>query len=267
MQQVWVPKPTNAVISVGVSALVLGIVSLIFSIISNPLGSAGGSLSEKTKDLIPDKIREWLEEVIESRRDVEAIEKAGSVFKPTMGESIAYIVAIVVLGVSFAYVKVITLSQIWELLPIFLVTSVIVGFVQKFSSIIYLRHKGVWSEHSIWPLGLVLFLFTTFAFKVPFSSPTRTVHSKKFTEHLSAIVAASEILIALAFAALFFVLLKAGFAPVGGAGLSMCVIGAFFGTFPISPLGGKDIFNHSKGLWAGIFIITLIIFVAWLLLI
>ena len=146
-------------------------------------------------------------------------------------------------------------------------SSFIVGFVQKFSSIVYLRSKGVWSEHSIWPLGLFLFLFTTFAFKIPFSSPTRSVHSKKFTERLGAITAASEILIGLAFAGLFFLLLKGGYAAVGGAGLSMCVLGSFFGTFPVSPMSGKDIFDYSKRLWVCLFIASLIVFAAWLFLV
>jgi hypothetical protein len=266
LQQVWVPKPANAAVAVGVSAAIIAVFAAILSVISNPLAKEGGVAAEKTEGLIPDKIKEWLEEVISSKREVEAAEKSGSLFKPTGPEIIAYIVAIVVLGISFAYVKVISLSQIWVLLPIFIVTSVIVGFVQKFVSITYLRSKGVWSEHSIWPLGLILFLFTTFAFRVPFSSPTRSTHSKKFTERLGAVVAASEILISLAFAGLFFLLLKVGFTSIGGAGLSMCVIGSFFGTFPVRPMSGKDIFNHSKRLWAGLFIGTLIVFAAWLLL-
>lgn len=227
----------------------------------------GGKPAEKTKGIIPDNVREWLEEVVSSRRKAEAVEKTGSLFKPTGTEVLAYIVAIIVLGVSFAYVKVITLSQLWALLPVFIATSVIVGFIQKFVSIVYLRSKGVWSEHSIWPLGLILFLFTTFAFRVPFSSPTRSVHSKKFTERLGAIVATSEILISLAFAGLFFLLMKIGYVAVGDAGLSMCVIGSFFGAFPVAPMSGKDIFKHSKSIWAGLFIATLAIFVAWLLLI
>jgi hypothetical protein len=93
------------------------------------------------------------------------------------------------------------------------------------------------------------------------------VQSKKFTEHLGARVAASEILISLAFAGLFLVLLKGGFTAIGDAGLSMCVIGSFFGTFPVAPMSGKDIFDHSKRLWAGLFVISLVIFVGWLLLI
>jgi hypothetical protein len=255
------------VAAVGVSAVVVSAVSLLFAAISNPLGSVNGKAGEKTKGMIPDNIKQWLEEVVASRRKIEAMEKKGSLFKPTKTEILAYAVAIIVLGISFSYVKVITLSQIWVLLPVFFATSVIVGFVQKFFSIAYLRSKGVWSEHSIWPLGLVLFLFTTFAFKVPFSSPTRSVQSKKFTEHLGAITAATEILISLAFAGLFFVLLKGGYAAIGDAGLSMCVIGSFFGTFPVAPMSGKDIFNHSKRLWAGLFIISLVIFVGWLLII
>ena len=257
----------NTAIAVGASAAVVAAFSAIFAAISNPLASAGGSAAAKTKGVIPNNIKQWFEEVVSSRREVEAIEKAGSVFKPTGTETLAYFVSIIVLGVSFAYVKVITVSQIWTLLPYFIATGFIVGFVQKFFSIVYLRTKGVWSEHTIWPLGLVLFLFTTFAFKVPFSSPTRSVHSKKFNEHLSAITATAEILISLAFAAVFFAILKLGFTAIGGAGLSMCVLGSFFGTFPVAPMSGKDIFKHSKALWTTLFIVTLAIFAAWLLIV
>ena len=222
-------------------------------------------MAEKTRDMLPDRLKDWLEKIVESKREAEAAEKTGSLYKPTLAEVTAYVVSIIVLGISFSYVKVITLDQIWVLLPIFIATSIIVGFVQKFFTIIYLRHKGVWSEQSIWPLGLIMFLFTTFAFKVPFSSPTRTIHTKKFTEKLGAIVATAEILIGLAFAGVFFLLLELGYTAVGSAGLSMCVIGAFFGSFPISPLGGKDVYRYSKPSWLALFVITLLIFVGWLL--
>jgi YVTN family beta-propeller protein len=268
LQQVWVPKPENAAIAVGVSALAIGAVSFIFAALSNPLGEVGGKVGERTKGLIPDDLKEWLQEVVASRRKVEVGKKTGSPFIPTKTEALAYITAMIVLAFAFSYVKVITLNQIWELLPIFFVTSVLVGFVQKFFGIVFMRSRGVWSEHKIWPFGLVLFLFTTFAFRVPFSSPTRNVNqSSKFTEHLGALVAASEILISLGFAGLFFLLLRGGYVAIGGAGLDMCVIGSFFATFPLSPMSGKEIFNHSKGLWAGLFITSAIIFVAWLLLI
>ena len=266
-QQVWVPTPTNAVAAVGASAAVVGVASLIYAAVSNPLAGAGGPLAEKTEGMIPDNVRKWLEEVISSRHEREATEKTGSRFKPTRTEVVAYAVSIVVLAVSFSYVKVLTLGQMWALLPVFLTTGVVVGFVQKFFSIAYLRSNGVWSETALWPLGLVLFLFTTFAFRVPFSSPTQDAHSKKYTKHLGAVASSSELLIGLAFAGLFFLLLKGGFPEVGGAGLSMCVIGSFFGVFPIAPMSGKDIFDDSKRLWAGLLIVTSIVFVAWMLLV
>ncbi|MGA2198737.1 MAG: YncE family protein [Nitrososphaerales archaeon] len=267
VQQVWVPKPANAVASVAVSAAIVGAASLIFAALSNPLGGVGGTVADKTQGVIPDNIRQWFEEVLSSRRKLEAKEKKGPLFRPTRPEIVAYIVSLIVLAVSFSYVKVVTLSQIWVLLPVFFATSFIVAFVQSFFSIVYMRRKGVWSEHVIWPLGLVLFLFTTFVFKVPFSSPTRDVNSKKFTEKAGAMVSASGVLISLAFAGLFFLLLLGGDTSVGGAGLSMCVLSSFFCTFPISPMSGKDIFDHSKRLWAALFIVTLVIFAAWLLLI
>ncbi|MGA2664539.1 MAG: hypothetical protein ABSF83_06330 [Nitrososphaerales archaeon] len=266
-QQVWVPAPTNAVAAVGASGAVVGVVSLIYAAVSNPLGGLGGSLAEKTKGVIPDNVRKWMEEVVSSKQEREAIEKAGSRFKPTRTEVVAYAVSIVVLAVSFSYVKVVTLDQMWALLPVFFTTGVLVGFVQKFFSTAYLRSNGVWSETALWPMGLLLFLFTTFAFRVPFSSPTQDAHSKKYTKRLGAIASSSEVLVGLAFAGLFFLLLKGGFPEVGGAGLSMCVIGSFFGVFPIAPMSGKDIFDHSKRLWAGLFLATSIVFVVWLLMV
>ena len=265
LQQVWVPNTTNTVVAVGVTAVVTGAVSLIFTSISDPLSGISGALEDKIKGIIPDNIKQWLEEVVSSRNEAEAEEKTGSIFAPTKIEILAYVTSIVVLTFSFSYVKVVSLDQIWLLLPVFLITGVLVGFIQKFFSIVYMRSKGVWSEYTIWPLGLVLFLSTTLAFRVPFSSPTRSQHSKKFTERLGAISSSVEILISIAFAGLFFILLKSGFVAVGDAGLSMCVIGSFFGTFPISPLSGKDIFNYRKRLWAVLFFTTLVIFVAWLL--
>jgi YVTN family beta-propeller protein len=267
LQQVWVPTPTNAVVAVGVSAVAVGAFALVFSALSNPLEAVGGAVGEKTKGIIPDNIKQWLEEVVASRRKLNAEDRTGSVFAPTKTELLAYLTAIVVLGFTFSYVKVTALSEIWQLLPVFFLTSILVGFVQKFFTITYLRSKGVWSEHKIWPLGLVLVLFTTVAFRVPFSSPTRSVHSEKFSERLGAITSAAEILIGLAFAGIFFLLMKAGFTPVGDAGLSMCVIGSFFGSFPVAPMSGKDIFDHSKPVWALLAVATMLVFVGWLFLV
>jgi YVTN family beta-propeller protein len=267
LSQVWTPKPVNAVAAVGVSALVIGAVSFAFAALDNPLGGLGGKVAEKTSGLIPDHIKEWMQEIISSKRKLNAEGKKGSIFKPTKPEALAYVTSVVILAISFAYVKVSNLDQIWAILPVFFLTSILVGLVQKFFGIVFMRSRGVWSEHKVWPLGLILFLFSTFALRVPFSSPTRNAHqSTESAERLGAIVSASEILISLAFAGIFSLLLIARYTDLGGAGLAMCVIGSFCGTFPMTPLSGKDIYDHSKRLWAALFIVTSIIFIVWLLL-
>jgi YVTN family beta-propeller protein len=265
LQQLWAPKPANAVVAVVVTVTVTSAASLIFATISNPLSNLGGNLSDKLREIIPDNVKQWLEEIVSSKTEVDIEEKTGSILVPTKLEILAYITSIVVLTFAFSYVKVDELSQIWQLLPIFLITSILVGFVQKFFSIVYLRSRGVWSEHTIWPLGFILFLSTTLFFRVPFSSPTRSLYSKKYTNKLGAITASAEILISLAFAGLFFILLRRGYVAIGDAGLSMCVIGSFFSTFPISPMSGKNLFDYNKRLWATLFVVTLVIFVNWLL--
>jgi hypothetical protein len=110
-----------------------------------------------------------------------------------------------------------------------------------------------------------MFLVSTLAFRSPFSSPTRTVHhSRNFTERLGGVLSCASLFITLGFAGLFFILLKSGFALIGGTGLAMCLIAAFFDTFPIEPMGGKSIYKFNKPLWAGLFLMTLAFYGAWL---
>ena len=71
----------------------------------------------------------------------------------------------------------------------------------------------------------------------------------------------------LAFAGFFYLLLLSGIKVVGGTGLAMCLIDAFFDTFPIAPMNGRTIFNHSKKVWAAFFAETLALYVSWLFLI
>jgi hypothetical protein len=103
---------------------------------------------------------------------------------------------------------------------------------------------------------------------MPFSSPTRQVHcGPKFTKRLGAILSSTSILISLAFAGIFGLLLLGGLTVIGSTGLAMCIIGAFFDTFPIAPLSGKEILDHSKTLWIILFFISLALYASWLLLI
>lgn len=267
LQQVWVPQPLNAVEAIGVTAVALAAVSVVLSFASNPLSALGEQAGEKGEGLVPDSVKEWLQDIVSSKQKTEVEKRSGPLLRPTKPEVLAYTTSIILLALAFSYVKVSSLDQIWTLLPVFFGTSILVGLVQKYLAIVFLRRRGVWSEHRIWPLGFVLFLLTTFAFRVPFSSPTRSVHqSTEATERLVARAGGLEIIIGLAFAGLFFLLLKGGYAAIGGAGLAMCVIGSLSGTFPVKPMSGKDIYDYSKRRWAELFIIVLMVFGAWLFL-
>lgn len=266
-EQVWVPTPASAAEAVVTSAAVLGVVTAVVAFVTNPLAGAAGAAGERTEGLLPDKTKEWLEEFVASKRKLHVDEKKGSPYMPTGFELVAYATSIILLTIAFSYVKVPSLDQIWALLPVFFATSILVGLVQKYASIVFMRKHGVWSEHKIWPLGLVLFLVSTLAFKVPFSSPTCSAHpSTKHSERLGALAASFELLVGLALAGMFFLLLSAGFTGIGGAGLAMCVLGALSGALPVAPMSGKDIFDHSKALWAILFVVVVIVFCSWLFL-
>jgi len=171
------------------------------------------------------------------------------------------------LSLSFSYVKVSSLNQILAVLPTILATSILVTFVKTFVIVAYVRSRGVWTEHKLWYFGLATFAVTTLAFRVPFSSPTRRVQSHESSSRLEGILSIAEIGIGLVFAAAFFVLLVNGFTLIGSTGLAMCLIGAFFDSFPLTPMNGKTLYEYKKKLWAIFFLITLVLYFAWLLLI
>lgn len=264
---VWVPPPTNAAAATTVTVVAVAASSVAVAAAVTPVGVPTGKVTKEIRDLLPSSIKKWLNSYMSSKRKLSIGEKTGSPFVPNKSEAIAYCVSIAVLALSFSYVKANTLAEILVVLPTILATSVIVEFVKTFVLVVYARSRGVWTEHKLWYFGLATFVVTTFAFRVPFSSPTRSAHyAPKFTKRLDAILSSAAILITLAFAGLFFVLLISGFTMIGSTGFAMCIISAFFDTFPISPMKGKKIFDHSKMLWATLFITILLLYGTWLLL-
>jgi hypothetical protein len=82
---------------------------------------------------------------------------------------------------------------------------------------------------------------------------------------MAAMLSTTSILMSLAFGGIFFLLLLGGSPVIGGTGFAMCIIGAFFDSFPITPMSGKDVIDHKKSLWAALFIVTLTLYALWLL--
>lgn len=265
---VWVPQPTNAVEATVAATIVTGGVSIIaVAAVSTP-GLPISKFAQRIQDHLPDVVKNWLAAFMSSKRKLAVDEKTNSPFLPTKSEFVVYVVSIIVLGFSFSYVKVDSLSQILSVLPTILSTSILVGFGKTFIMIAYSRIRGVWTEYKLWYLGLATFLFTTFAFRVPFSSPSRSVHYEpKLTKQLSVNLSLAEVLLSLVFAGGFYALLKGGFNAVGSIGLAMCLIGAFFDTLPIKPMNGKTIYDYNRLLWMVLFVATLGLYASWIFLI
>jgi outer membrane protein assembly factor BamB len=269
LKTAWVPAPANGAAATIATVAAVSIVSLLFAAASSvPAGATTGffgRLIDKIRELLPETIKKWLEDFIASKRKLKIDEKSGSPYLPTKSEALVYGLWILFSTFAFSYVKVSSIDELLIIIPTFFVTSVLVSFARTYILSVYSRRRGVWTEYKLWYFGLAMFLVSTLAFRTPFSSPTRTVHhSHNFTERLGGFLSCAAIFITLAFGAFFFVLYKSGFALIGGTGLAMCLISSFFDTFPIEPMGGKDIYKYSKALWGILFVITLTLYALWI---
>lgn len=265
----WVPAPSNGIAAPVFGLAAVSIFAAIFAAISSaPAGATSsffGKLIDEIKNIIPETIKKWFEDFVASKRKLKVEEKTGSPYLPTKSEALVYGLSILFSTLAFSYVKVSSIDQLLLIIPTFFATSILVSFARIYILSVYTRRRGVWTEYKLWYFGLILFLVSTLAFRTPFSSPTRTVHhSHNFTEKLGGFLSFAAILITLGFGAFFFLLYASGLTLIGGTGLAMCIISAFFDTFPIEPMGGKDIYKYNKKLWAALFVVSLGLYVAWL---
>lgn len=271
--RVWAPSPANgavaSVVTVGAVAATTIVAAAVSTVPAATTASSGifDKLAGKLRELIPDTVKQWIESLISSKRKLKLEEKQGSPYLPTKGELLVYLISTLILTFSFAYVKVGSLTEFLMILPTFIITSLMIGLIRTYLLTAYARRRGVWTEYKLWYLGLAMFLVSTIAFHAPFSSPTKKVStsSDKNTERFGYIVSCLTIGITLGFGSIFLALLLSGFSLIGGAGLAMCLVTAFFETFPIKPMGGTDLFNYNKKVWIGLFLVTLAFYVVWLM--
>jgi outer membrane protein assembly factor BamB len=266
----WQPPAQNGVVATVVTTGAVSLAAIgVAAATSASTSTTGGIISkiiDKFREFLPKTVKSWIEGFVASKHKLQVDEKKGSPFIPTKSEIVVYIAAVIILTISFAYVEANSLNQFLLILPTFFATSIIVALVKTYILTVVARTRGVWTEYKIWYIGVVMYLVSSLAFRFPFSSPTRSVHhSRNHTKRLEVTLSCTGIIITLGFAGLFFVLLKSGFALIGGTGLAMCLIAAFFEMFPLEPMGGKTIFKYNKALWAGFFLMTLGIYAAWLL--
>ena len=255
--EVWSPSALGAFFTGIITVGVTSVVSAFASAVTNPETFPSQAVAQKVSEMLPDTMKKWLHEFISSKRKLAIGPRTGPPFAVTKFEVISYTVSLSVLTFAFAYVKAPTLSEILTIIPTVLATSIIVEFTKNCVISVTARIKGVWTEHRLWYFGLTLFLFSSLVFRVPFSSPSRLTHNApKFTRKSLGLVAAAQVLIAMAFAVIFYGFFVNGHTLIGNIGIVMCLTMAFFDSIPIPPMNGKDIYDWSKFLWIGLFIFT-----------
>lgn len=264
---IWVPPVEIALVVSAITVSVTSVVSSLASAVDNPQNYPSQMIAQRINQFLPETLKKWLHEFISSKRKLIIGQKTGRSFTLTRQEMLSYAVSLSILTFAFSYARVATLDQIWPVIPTVLATSIIVEFVKNFSIEVVARSRGVWTEHRLWYFGLAAFLFSTLAFKVPFSAPSRiTHHSPKFTRRSLGLVSSASIFIALAFAAIFYALFINGYTLIGNMGLVMCLTMAFFDSLPIPPMNGKDIYNWSKVIWIALFMVAFALYTLCLLL-
>lgn len=111
-----------------------------------------------------------------------------------------------------------------------------------------------------------MFLISTFIFKTPFSSPSKSAQTEGEAKDLiGGLVAVNSVLIILAFAGVFYYLKTQGISEIGNIGLGMCLLSAFFDSLPIPPLNGKDIWGWNKIASILLLIVTFSLNLYWLM--
>lgn len=252
--EVWVPDALGAfaagIFTVGITS----VVSALASAVANPETFPNQVVARKISEMLPEILKKWLHNFLSSKHKLTISPYTSSSFTVTKLEVASYAVALSVLTLAFAYVKTATLEDMFAMIPTVLATSIILEVTRKYGTSVIVRAKGVWTEYRLWYFGLVMFLLSSFMFKVPFSWPSRlTYHAPKFTKKSRGLAAAAQVLIPLAFAMVFYVLFISGYTAIGNIGIVMCLTMALFDSLPIPPMNGKDIYDWNKLLWLSLF--------------
>jgi Zn-dependent protease len=256
-EEVWTPDALGALVAGIFTAGVTSVVSALASAVTNPETFPSQAIAQKISETFPETLKKWLHEFLSSKRKLVISPRRHSTFTVTTFEVASYAVSLSVLTFAFAYVKAPTLNEILVIIPTVLATSIIVEFTKNYVISVIARIKGVWTEHRLWYFGLIMFMFSSFVLKVPFSSPSRLTHNApKFTKKSLGLMSAAQVLIALVFAMVFYGLFVSGYTLIGNIGIVMCLTMAFFDSIPIPPMNGKDIYDWSKFLWLSLFIST-----------
>ena len=254
----WAPNPEKAVEA-------FSLVTLVY-IVANFLRAQLNRVGEKLGSLLPSGVQMWIENYLGSKGEMNIQAGLGSWFKLTKVELIAYAISLVTLTAAFVYSSAATLDEVLIGIPVILGTSILIEFLKNYLLNVFSRSKGAWVEYRVWAPGWLMFAVSSFVFKTPFSSPSKTAkHACPASEQICGMMAVSSVVLALLFGAGFYYLSTQGMSEIGNIGLGMCLLAAFFDSIPITPLNGKDIWDWNKNASILLLVATLAANLYWLM--
>lgn len=252
--QIWTPALREAVAGGVATVAMTSTLAAMSSSLANPAAAAGGSFWSKIAAALPDSIQNLLqtygEEILASKtqKEIEAKEACRLVITPT--EVLAFVLGTATLTFCFSYAIAGATTEIVNVAPLAFMTVAVVELVYWLSMEVAARSLGIWAEYRVWPVGIVMLLVFTLAFRSPFCVAGRSEFKcARPTKRSVGLVSLSGPVACLLLAGVFTMLLSLGFAQLGSLGVLVCITKATFDLIPAPPMGGKEIFDWNKIIW------------------
>jgi uncharacterized repeat protein (TIGR02543 family) len=257
--EIWAPALEDAVAGGVATVAMTTTLAAMSSSLVNPAASAGSSFWSKIAAALPDSLQNLLqsygEEVLacKTQKQIEAKEFSGLVITPT--EVLAFVLGAAALTSCFSFAIAGATAEIANVVPIVFVTVVVAELVYWLTTEVVAKSMGIWSEYCVWPIGIVMLLVSTLAFRSPFCVAGRSkFRCAKPTKRSIGLISLSGPVACLLLAGIFVMLLIFGYEQIGSLGVMVCMTKATFDLIPTPPMNGKEIFDWNKIIWLMLFL-------------
>jgi PKD repeat protein len=271
---VYVENPTTQPEAV-VAATVVGTATAVGSatILSGTVATAGvGKLSmliSKIKDWATQYGGQYTEDVLKEKAD-QKVRIEGRQGFMSSAVLVSLFLSVVTLVVFYSFVEsggifnFSTEGFIDALPEIFIASAtviVVIELVVAFSAGISNLRFG----YKNWPGGIFALGFSSILM-MPFGMPGRSIINKeKTSERTIAMIGLSKSSIILSFALLFAIMMELGgtLYKIGEYGMGTSLMLFMYTVLPFKIIEGGDIFKWNKATWAGLFVLSIVLFYGW----
>ncbi|UCE29010.1 MAG: VWA domain-containing protein [Candidatus Bathyarchaeota archaeon] len=257
--QIWAPSLQSAVAG-GVATVVMSsTLAAMSSSLTNPVASVRSTFWGRIVAALPDSLQNLLqsygEEILASKTQKGVGTKEFSRLMVTQTEVLAFVLGAATLTFCFSYAVAGATTRILSVVPIVFVAVAVVELVYWLTMEVVARRMGIWSEYRVWPMGIIMLLVFTLAFRSPFCVAGRSeFQSAKPAKRVIGLISLSGPVACLLLGGLFAVLLSFGYEQLGSLGVMVCMTKATFDLIPTRPMNGKEIFNWNKIIWLMLFL-------------